>query len=377
MWKTPLTWGQTTDATQPQSVPARTVPQAESHSGTSGLVGDRLRAPVASRRQALARAPDRVIDMSRWARTRTPGPFVLALVLGVTFVVSSSGGMAFAASVSNSQPAVTYNAFTDPQLVTVRGYSGSAMEPFISEDGEYLLFNTSNVAPNIPALQFATRVGADTFQYRGAIEGANQPGYLSGTPSMDDYGNLYFVSTRGYAQTLSTIYSGRFAAGTVAGVHLVPGVSGGTLGTIDFDVDVSPIGSTLYVSVGHFDGGPPTSASLAIFDKFGSGFEPDPDSATILRAVNRAGMLTYAASISTNGLELFFTQANPAGGEPAIYRAVRAGVGQAFGDVRRVGAVIGYAEAPALSADGTTLYYHRLVGSTFQIWTVTRPSPDR
>jgi hypothetical protein len=311
--------------------------------------------------------------MSRWARTRTPGPLVLALVVAATCVASSSGGVASAASVSQSQPPCTYNAFTDPQMVTIRGYSGSAMEPFISEDGEYLFFNTSNVAPSIPALQFSTRVGVDTFQYRGAIEGANQPGYLSGTPSMDDNRNLYFVSTRSYAQTLSTIYSGRFASGTVTGVHLVPGISGGTLGTIDFDVEVSPDGSTLYISVGHFDGGPPTSASLAIFDKVGSGFVPDPDSATILRAVNKAGMLTYAPSISTNGLELFFTQANPAGGEPAIYRAVRAGVGQAFGDVHRVGAINGYAEAPAISANGTTLYYHRLVGSTFQIWTVTRP----
>jgi WD40 repeat protein len=311
--------------------------------------------------------------VSRCAGTRTPGPFVLVLVLALSFGVSPSGGVASATPVSLSQRVCTDNAFTDPQSVTIRGYSASAMEPFISEDGEYLLFNTSNVAPNIPALQSATRVGADTFQYQGAIAGANQPGYLSGTPSMDENGNLYFVSTHSYAQTLSTIYAGRFASGTVTGVHLVAGISGGALGTIDFDVEVSPDGSTLYLSVGHFDGGPPTSASLALFDKVGNGFVPDPHSTTILRAINRAGMLTYAASISTNGLELFFTQANPAGGDPAIYRAVRAGVGQAFGDVQRIGAITGYAEAPAISANGTTLYYHRMVGSMFQIWTVTRP----
>jgi hypothetical protein len=251
------------------------------------------------------------------------------------------------------------------------------MEPFISEDGTYLLFNTSNIAPGIPALEFATKVGPDTFQYQGEIEGANQPGYLSGTPSMDDNGNLYFVSTRSYAQTLSTIYSGRFASGTVTGVHLVPGISGGTLGTVDFDVEASPDGDTLYVSVGHFDGGPPTSASLAIFDRVGNGFVPDPRSIRILRAVNKAGMLTYAASVSSNGLELFFTQANPGGGDPAIYRAVRARVGQAFEDVQQVGAITGFAEAPAISTDGTTLYYHQRVGGTFQIWTVTsrRPLP--
>jgi hypothetical protein len=280
---------------------------------------------------------------------------------------------ASAAPVSPFQPARAHSAFNDPQKVTIRGYSGSAMEPFISADGSYLFFNTSNVAPNIPALQFAIRVGADTFQYEGAIAGANQPGYLSGTPSMDDNGNLYFISTRHYTQTLSTVYSGHFASGTVTGVHPIPSISGGALGTVDFDAEVSSDGSNLYVSVGHFAGGPPTSASITIFDRVGNTFVPDPHSTAILGAINEPGLLTYAASISTNGLELFFTQARPGGGDPAIYRAIRLSVGQPFGDVQRVSAISGFAEAPSINADGTTLYYHRLVGNTFQIWTATRP----
>ncbi len=316
--------------------------------------------------ESSARRRGTLAGVSGWDRRKTVGlVFGVALGLVSAFELFSPGGVASSAPVSRS-PRTTYNAFTDPRMVTIRGYSGSAMEPFISHNGRYLLFNTSNVAPRIPALEFATRVGPATFQYRGEVDGANQSGYLSGTPSMDERGDLYFVSTRSYAQTLSTIYSGRFASGTVTGVHLVPGISGGTFGTIDFDVEVSPDGSTLYVSVGHFDGGPPTSASLTIFDKVGNGFVPDPHSARVLRAVNEAGMLTYAASISTNGLELFFTRANPAGGDPAIYRAVRTKVGGTFGRVQRVGATTGFVEAPAISADGTTLYDHELVGSTFR-----------
>lgn len=64
-------------------------------------------------------------------------------------------------------------------------------------------------------------------------------------------GVLYFVSPRSYSQTLSTIYSGQFSSGVVTGVHLVAGVSGGTPGTVDFDVEVSSDGQQLYVSVGH------------------------------------------------------------------------------------------------------------------------------
>lgn len=270
-------------------------------------------------------------------------------------------------------------AFTSPQPVAIQGFSGSAMEPFISADGQYLLFNTSNVAPSIPALQVAKRITAHSFEYQGALggEGVNEPGVLSGTPTMDQEGNLYFISPRSYSQTLSTVYSGQFSSGVVAGVHLVTGVSGGTPGVVDFDVAVSPGGSALYVSVGQFGGGSgPTSAVLTLFDKVGTGFVADPHSAKILNAVNRVGMLNYAASVSANGLELFFTRANPANGAkgvPQIYRAVRTNPTRPFGGVQRVAAITGFAEAPALSSDGTTLYYHQLLASTFAIESVSRP----
>jgi hypothetical protein len=252
------------------------------------------------------------------------------------------------------------------------------MEPFISPDGSLLLFNTSNMAPNIASVQFATLVNAQTFAYQGEIRGVNKPSALSGTPTMDRDRNLYFVSPRSYSRTLSTIFTGRFTSGRVTAVHLVPGISPRTRGVVDFDVDVSSDGTNLYVSVGHFDGGSaPTSSGLAIFDKAGSRFVPDRDSADILHAVNVPGVLTYAASISTSGLELFFTRANPAAGEvPAVYRAVRSHPGEPFGQVQRVAAITGFAEAPSITADGTTLFYHRLVGTHVEIAEVTRPLSD-
>ena len=156
---------------------------------------------------------------------------------------------------------------------------------------------------------------------------------------------------------------------------MVPGVSAKLAGVVEFDVDVSPDGNTLYVTVGHFNGGAnPTGANLAIFDKTAKGFVTDPHSARILGAVNAANELNYAASISPNGLELFFTRASLSEGGPAIYRAtpdassaVRSATSQ------RVTAITGFAEAPSISADGTTLYYHKMVGTHFQIYTVTRP----
>src|ERR671926_14237 len=37
-----------------------------------------------------------------------------------------------------------YHGFGTPQRVTIRGYDGEAMEPFITRDGRYLFFNNRN-----------------------------------------------------------------------------------------------------------------------------------------------------------------------------------------------------------------------------------------
>jgi hypothetical protein len=272
--------------------------------------------------------------------------------------------------------AAEYGGFSNPQPVLLRGYSADAMEPFITPDGQYLLFNTSNVAPSIPSLQLASRVDADTFVYEGPLQGeaVNEPGRLSGTPSMDGSGTVYFVSNRSYEQTLATVYAGQFAAGSMTGVHLVAGVTSAP-GFVDFDACVSPDGSSLYVSVGDFrGGGGPSSATLELFDRNASGFATDRSTGTILKAVNKAGYLDYAAAVSVDGLELLFTRAKLPSGVPGVYRAYRSKLGRPFGHVQRVAAITGFSEAPSLSADGSTLYFHhRSSDGTFQIETVTRP----
>src|SRR5919201_5647869 len=116
-----------------------------------------------------------------------------------------------------------YHAFSAPQRVAIRGYSGEAMEPFISRDGRYLFFNNRNDARDTN-LYYAERVDDVTFDYRGELKGANSP-VLDAVPSMDSEGNFYFISTRSYFQTLSTLYRGRFRAGVVTEVELMAGVS--------------------------------------------------------------------------------------------------------------------------------------------------------
>ncbi len=287
------------------------------------------------------------------------------------------GGAWLAARPQSAAP--DYTAFATPERVTIRGYSADAMEPFVSRDGRYLLFNNRNDPKVNTNLHWAERVDDLTFQYRGEIEGVNTAA-LEGVPSMDRAGWLYFVSTRSYPQTLSTVYRGKFAAGKVTGVELVPGLSRKQPGWVNFDVEISPESRTLYTVDGRFEPGSPNpkSAALVVARRNGAGFERLPNSADILRNVN-TGALQYAACVSRDGLELFFTRLDTSGPAPsfATYRTARTRPDAPFGVPRRVAAITGFAEAPTLSPDERSLYYHKLDGGRFGIWRVRRQGTAR
>ncbi len=268
----------------------------------------------------------------------------------------------------------TFGVFTNPQPVTIQGYSQDAMEPFISPDGNYLFFNNSNSAPQTN-LYYATRIDDLRFQFQGEIGGANAPG-LNAVASMDVNNIFYFVSTRSYSQTLSTIYSGNFSNGSLSNVAIVPGISKDKLGDVNFDQCISPDGSTLYFVDGVFNGGSvPQHASIAIAKRLvGDHFMRLKNSAKIMQTINTHG-LNYAPDISKSGLEFFFARipGQPPMPPPVIYTATRASTSRPFGKPRKIEAITGFAEAPALSPDEKSLYYHENVNGTFVIYRLTRP----
>jgi hypothetical protein len=261
--------------------------------------------------------------------------------------------------------------FTDPRCATIRGYTGDAMEPFLTRDGRYVLFNTSN-APNAQTdIQVARVVDELTFDYVGPLAGANSAA-LDGVPTVATDGTFYFVSVRSFAETGATIYSGRFHDGVVDGVALVPGFPRGP-GLVHFDVEVSADGETLYYARGIFSGGAvPKSADLAVAVRQGESFAPSEALTAALGTVNTTGALEYAAAISRDGRELFFTRLPKGSTQPAIYRTVRPNATAVFGTPARIAAITGFVEAPALSADGQRLYYHQRVGKYFAVCRVRR-----
>lgn len=281
---------------------------------------------------------------------------------------SSSGG----STSSSGGGAADYTAFGNEMPVTIRGYSGDAMEPFLSRDGTYLFFNNSNDPSVNTDLFYAVRIDGLNFQFQGPIQGANSAA-LDGVASLDTNGNFYFVSTRSYTTSLSTIHTAQFSGGALGTVLLVQGVSLLTAGQVNFDAEISADGNTLWFDDGNYGSGSLAAASIVVADRQGTVFVRRADSATILQNVNSGG-LNYAPDISPDGLELFFTRWDSAvpGTTPAIYRSARTSLAASFAPPQRVAVAQGFVEAASLSADGHFLYYHKRDNGQFKIFRAER-----
>jgi len=268
-------------------------------------------------------------------------------------------------------------AFQNPQRVAIEGYDGDAMEPFVSRDGKYLFFNNLN-EPNVNTnLHWAERIDDLHFKYRGELAGVNTPA-LEGVPSMDRDGNFFFVSNRSYDKTASTLYRSKFADGAVSNVELVPGVSLGKPGIVNFDAEISADGNTLYFVESQFSlFGNPKTARILIARRSGNSFVRDPASPKLLQTVN-SDALTYAPATSASECELFFTRVGPPGSGlqgPAIYLTRRANRTLPFEAPQRLAAINGFVEGPTLSADEQSLYYHKKENGHMVLYRVTRAAP--
>jgi hypothetical protein len=271
---------------------------------------------------------------------------------------------------------VDYNyEFHTPQSVTILGYTSHAMEPFISRDGQYLFFNNSNDPSVNTNLHYAQRIDDTTFQYMGEISGVNTDS-LDGVASMDTFGNFYFISTRSYYADTVTVSGGVFDSGLVTGVAPIgQNLTLNELGWLEMDAEVSPSGNTLYFARAFFSGGDiPDSSDLFIAVKDGSQFVVSEDSDDIMENINTEN-LEYAASITTDELELFFTRADMSKiiPEMSVMIAKRSNVSEAFGEPQVISVIEGEnTEAPSITSDGKNLYFHKKMDGVFSIFMVSR-----
>jgi hypothetical protein len=268
------------------------------------------------------------------------------------------------------------NPFANPRPVAIQGYGGDAMEPALSPDGRTLFFNDSNAPGADTNLHWATLDAAQPdglhFTYGGPVTAANG-NTLDAVASLDVHANLYFISTRSYAGTNATVYRSTFNGGVATAPELVPGLTSAPPWVI-FDASISADGTQLWFAEGNYATGLLGAASLGLAVRQADGsFARSPDGDALLRAVNQPAAAQYAPAVSADGLELYFTRLTGTGTTTAIYRSRRPNTASPWGAAAPIEALAGgVVEAAAPGADGTALYYHRLVGTTFRIERVTR-----
>jgi len=261
----------------------------------------------------------------------------------------------------HEDPPRTNPQFAGDDRVWISGYDADVMEPFISYDGNYLLFNNSNDPSVNTNLHWATRTDDTHFIYQGEITGANTTS-LDAVASMDQHGKLYFISTRSYFNTLTSIFRGDFIGGAATQVTVVNGPSKLQSGWLNFDAEISHSGEILYFVDGRFDAnGGPYEADITMAAQAGSGFQRTGNAQDILKNVNTPA-LEYAPCTSGDQLELYFTRVDAPltiASVTQIYVAVRKSITEPFGQPVPLGALTGFVEAPTITGDGKRLYFHR------------------
>ncbi len=262
-----------------------------------------------------------------------------------------------------------------PVPVSIEGYDGHAMEPFLSRNGEWLFFNNRNQPDDQTDIHLARRLTATRFAYVGPLHGANSP-ELDGVPSMDVQGAFYFVSPRAYDETRNTLWQGVFADGEVSAVTPLRGESWRNRPLwLNMDAEISADGQTLYFTENRWRlfGGGIQSSNIVIARRDDAGAFQRPDNAESLFEQINTNLLEFAPALTPDELTLYFTRVDRAAldaGRPngfGIFAATRNAQSEPFGPPQRIEAINGYVEAPTLSPDGCGIYFHKRVNEVFEI----------
>lgn len=283
--------------------------------------------------------------------------------------------------------------FTNPQPVHIHGlpmgHGGtpiSTEEPFISRDGRFLFFNT-NKLENHKDLHYAERISG-RWHYRGEIgDGINTAKEVEGNPTMDaDYNFLYIDSSTEPMARWSRFNPNTGKLGVVRHLTGIPKrvikpfkSFKGNIG-----VEVSPDGDTLYFSratwkMFFFKLGPFEDSDIYFCKRRGNQYVyNEAEAKRIMRNINTPDM-EYAAGISADGLEIFFTrlvikEQKKDWFHSKIMRATRSNTHEPFGPPQPIDAIgsNAFVEGPALGPDGKELYYHKQESEKFRLYKVSR-----
>ncbi|MCB0400548.1 MAG: T9SS type A sorting domain-containing protein [Flavobacteriales bacterium] len=297
-------------------------------------------------------------------------------IRSILFILIVARGVAFS----------QYPAYINEKEVTINGLTFDAMEPFISPDKNYLIFNNLNDGVTTK-LYYATRVNDSTFNFVGEVVGTNQTTtpYLDAVPDMDSSSVFYWTSSRDYPNQLDNLHRGVFSGGTVSGIQRVHGdFNMGIPGWLVMDHGISYNGQLLYYNNARFDGicTGPCETHIGIAQKVNdSTFTKIANSDSILGTINDTNYIYYATYISTDNLELYYTRYLKGTITPSTSFEICVAVRNSPTDTFSVPAVLfsefiaDIVEAPCLTVDKQLMYYHKKVAGIHKIMMRERAAP--
>ena len=264
--------------------------------------------------------------------------------------------------------------FSSEIPVTINNLTFDAMEPFISPDGTTLFFNSLNDGITT-SLYYATRINDSTFNYIGQVGGVNQvmPPHLDAVASLDSASTFFWISTMNWPTVIQNLHRGMYNNGTVTDTTLVYGdFYINAPGWIIMDGTISYDGNLLIYNNAYFNAcaGLPCEARLGFAQKNNdSTFFKLPNSDFILANVNDTGYLVYAPHLTKNKLELYYTRLQKNTFNTEICVSTRMDTLSQFGSPAPLYSSLGLVpEAPTLTTDNTTLYYHKKQGNIFNVF---------
>lgn len=286
-----------------------------------------------------------------------------------------------------SGPVISNTAFPNPTPVTIRGYAGSAEVPYLTPDGNYLVFDnrTDPAKPDIK-IYYAQKIDDADFQFIGEVRNTNLPGTINFQSSIDRHNNFYFTripldGAPARPTGKPSIYHGVWDHGTLLDVAPVGGIDQDT-DTINQDPAISYDGQVLIFNAWDFAR---NCLSYKIASKVPDGSFTVLDDSDVRLTHHLAvfsetelgnylyrcttlphphmthSMLMGPVMRSHSGLKVVFTMIHPGqSGMPVetYYLATRGSLSEPFGKPRPIIANGRVVEGGSFSPDDRLLYFH-------------------
>lgn len=284
--------------------------------------------------------------------------------------------------------------FVGPEHVVIKnlpegsfGTPISTEEPFISRDGKHLFFNTAH-SENNKDLHYASRSGLDWVYSGETGPNLNDEIEVQGNPTMDSSGNFFYIDSGAEHMVFRGVFSAE--TGNLEDVSEFTSVPKRVIDPVkstltgNMGVEISKDGAYIFFSraVWKFEGNKVitiTGSNLKLIIRVNGKYVfNENESFKMMKNINTSD-LEYAASISSDGLELFFTRLLVSDLESGIFRSrimysSRDNINSPFKQaelVKSIG-VDDFVEGPAITDDGRELYYHKKVGEKFRLFKVKR-----